>query len=75
MTEGAFLLLRLFFWLLPGLLAFLCGRAFWKGRTRVALGLLTVALLAASLSKPFPAGLASLLLGGLLGLVPPRPSR
>lgn len=73
MVEGA--LLRLLLWPLPGLLAFLSGRAFWARRTRVGLGLLLAALLTATLSKPFWVGLASLLVGGLLGLTSPRKHR
>ncbi|RDI95935.1 hypothetical protein DV704_03160 [Meiothermus sp. QL-1] len=68
MTEGAWLVLRLLLWLLPGLLAFLCVRSFLAGRTRVALGLLAAALFAAFVVKPFPVGLGFLLVGGLAGL-------
>ncbi len=68
MTEGAVLLLRLLLWVLPGILVFLAVRGFWAGRSRVALGLLLAGLLAAALVKPFPAGLAFALLGGLAGL-------
>ncbi len=68
MTEGALLVLRLLLWLLPGILMFLAVRGFFAGRSRVALGLMIGAILAAMLVKPFPVGFAFLLIGGLAGL-------
>lgn len=68
MTEGAVLVLRLFLWLLPGLLMFLAVRGFLAGRRRVALGFLMGGILAAILVKPFPVGFAFWLIGGLAGL-------
>lgn len=68
MTEGAVLLLRLLLWLLPGVLAFLSVRSLLAGRTRVGLGLLVGAVLAALLIKPIPVSLAFVLIGALAAL-------
>lgn len=68
MTEGAVLVLRLLLWVLPGILTFLAVRGFFAGRSRVALGFLLGGILAALLVKPFPVGLAFLVIGGLAGL-------
>jgi len=62
-NEASFLLLRLFLWLLPGILAFLSVQAFLKRRRRVALGLLVAALLLTAPVKPWVLGLLSLALG------------
>ena len=69
MTELAVGLLRVLLWLFPALLAFLAWPQWRQGRTRVAVGLLLAALLVAFLVKPVTLGLASLLLGILLGWV------
>ena len=71
MTEGAVIVLRLVGWLLPGILGFFAGRL-WRGRRRVALGLLIAGALVAVLIKPLPLGWVLLLLGYLTGFWPLR---
>lgn len=69
MTELAAGLLRVLLWVFPALLAFLAWPQWRRGRTRVAVGLLLAGLLLALLVKPIGLGLASLVLGILLGWV------
>ena len=69
MTELAVGLLRALLWVLPALLAFLAWPQWRQGRIRVAFGLLLSGVLLALLVKPIGLGLASLLLGILLGWV------
>jgi hypothetical protein len=83
MFEGVALFLRFVLWLIPGVLAFMAVRSFFphrysanlpsstpeqqRRRSRVGLGLSVAAMLTAVLVKPFPVGLAVLVIGVLAG--------
>ncbi len=68
MNEATFLLLRLFIWGLPGILAFLSVRALLGRRARVGLGLLIASLVFTAMVKPWVLGLISLGIGALIAL-------